>query len=170
MGGRRRDSDGLTDKQKQAIPIIARAKSRHQGILECERLGIVRQSHYYNRWVKEPVFVEKLEEERRKYFEEVRNRVMDVFVAYAELLAQRLVSFGLQDGRDRLRAIENVLTAVGIEFGKGQKVDVKTNVVQTAPEEDFVERLKRLSRERYRAFGEDNQSSRLPDETNDDRD
>jgi hypothetical protein len=91
---------------------------------------------------------------------------MDVFVACAELLAQRLVSFGLQDGRDRLKAIENVLSAVGIDFRKGQKIDVQTNIVQTEPEEDFVERLKRISRERFEVFEEGDRLSRWPDKTN----
>ena len=131
MGGKRRNKDGLTDKQQQALPIIARAKSRHQGVLECEQLGIVKQWQYYQHWVKEPEVVRQLEEEREKYFGEVRVRVKDIFIGYAELLAQRLVTFGLQDGRDRLRAIEDVLSAIGIEFGKGSQVNVKTNVIQT---------------------------------------
>lgn len=152
MSGRRRDKDGLTDKQRQSLPIIARAKSRHQGVLECEKMGIVRQSHYYNHWVKEPEFVRMLEEERHKYFEEVRSKVTDTFLSYAEILAQRLVSFGLQDGRDRLRAIEDVLTAIGVELGKGSRVDIRTNVVQGTLNEDIAERALKVWEKRARAL------------------
>lgn len=55
--------------------------------------------------------------------------VTNVFQEHAEILAQRLVSFGLQDGPDRLRAIENVLHAIGIDLGKGLIVAVQTNVL-----------------------------------------
>ncbi len=150
MSGRRRNKDGLTDAQQQALPIIARAKSRHQGVLECEKLGIVRQWQYYKFWTKEPQFVKRLDEEREKYFGEVRSRVKDIFIHYAELLAQRLVSFGLQDGRDRLRAIEDVLTAIGIELGKGPRIDVKTNVVQNQRGKEFQEAFKKAQAERER--------------------
>ncbi len=150
MGGRRRNKNGLTDKQQQALPIIARAKSRHQGVLECQRLGIVNQTQYYKYWTKEPQFVERLQEERDKYFGEVRSRIKDIFVSYAELLAQRLVSFGLQDGRDRLRAIEDVLGAIGIELGRGSRVDVRTQVVQASQGQGFAERVKDIQEERQR--------------------
>jgi len=156
MSGKRRNKDGLTDKQQQALPIIARAKSRHQGVCECERLGIVSEGQYYQRWVKEPEFVRQLEEERERYFGEVLVRVRDIFVSYAELLAQRLVTFGLQDGRDRLRAIEDVLSAIGIEFGKGSQINVKTNVIQSGGrEETLTEAIQRVSRERWRKFEDD---------------
>jgi hypothetical protein len=155
MAGRTRDKDGLTDKQRQAIPIIARAKSKHQGVLECERLGIVKQHHYYKHWVKEPRYVEKLQIERQQYFEEVREKVTDVFINYAEVLAQRLVALGLQDGSDRLRAIENVLTTLGFEFGRGGKVQVQTNVVQSQNAETFKERLRRAIAQRDKYLPED---------------
>ena len=150
MAGKTRDKDGLTDKMKQAIPIIARAKSKHQGVLQCERLGIIRQHHYYKHWVKDRTYVEKLEAEREKYFLEVRDSVNDVFMAYAEVLAQRLVALGLQDGSDRLRAIEDVLTTLGFEFGRGSKVAVQTNVSQSQSDASFAERFREAQEERER--------------------
>ena len=148
MAGKTRDKDGLTDKQRRAIPIIARAKSKHQGVLECEKLGIVKQHQYYKVWVKEPAFVDKLEAERTNYFQEVREQVMDVFMTYAEVLAQRLVALGLQDGSDRLRAIEDVLMSLGFEFARGSKVNVQTNVAQVSKDKSFAECLKEIQEQR----------------------
>ena len=150
MPGKRRNKDGLTDKQRAAIPIIARAKSKHQGIVECEKQGIASQRQYYRIWIKEPKFLRKLEEERDKYFGEIRDRVRDIFKDHAEILAQRLVSFGLQDGKDRLRAIENVLQAIGIDLGKGSRLAVQTNVSQNQSDADFQARFQEAQEERER--------------------
>lgn len=167
MAGKTRDKDGLTDKQRQAIPIIARAKSKHQGVLECEKLGIIKQHHYYKQWVKEPRFVSKLDAERERYFQEVRETVKDVFMTYAEVLAQRLVALGLQDGSDRLRAIEDVLIALGFEFGRGSKVAVQTNVVQSRQGKSFVEALREAQAQRERRTREARRSVRLDEESDD---
>ena len=164
MAGRTRDKDGLTDKMRRALPIIARAKSKHQGVLQCEKLGIIKQHHYYKHWVKDRNYVEKLEAEREKYFHEVRETVKDVFLNYAEVLAQRLVALGLQDGSDRLRAIEDVLTTIGFEFGRGSKVAVQTNVSQNQLGGSFAESLREVQEERERRAHEARRSRVLESE------
>jgi hypothetical protein len=164
MAGKRRSKDGLTDKQRAAIPIIARARSKHHGIVECEKKGIASQRQYYQVWIKEPKFLRKLDEERDKYFSEIRDRVRDIFKDHAEILAQRLVAFGLQDGKDRLRAIEIVLQAIGVDLGKGSRLAVQTNVNQHQSEDNFFMRLRDAQREREQRTLEARRSRELESE------
>ena len=146
-----RDKNGFTEKQRLALPVIAQAKTKAQGVEECERLGIMRADTYYKHWTKQPHFVNALKELREQFFQDVLSDVKHVFRESAVELAGRLVDAAKQSSsdRDRIIAIAKVLSALGVDFGTGTKVNVQqSTTLVTEKQVEFKDRIEKLAEDR----------------------
>jgi len=120
-----RKTKELTDKQKQSIPVIAIFPTIRQGVLECERRGIVTHNYFYRKWASDPVYRRALLKVREEFCGQIKDAVLDEFKLHGERLARKLVKIAdTEKAKDQIKAIENVLSALGIDFGKNQKVNI----------------------------------------------
>ena len=135
-GNGRRDKNGLTEKQRRAIPVIAVAESVRQGVFECERLGIVSAYTYYHRWVHEPEFRQARDDAREKMLGEASLRVKSIFVGAAEEAASQLVKIAGkgQIGKAQVAGCYAVLQGAGIEEfqRKATNIQMQQTVVNEA--------------------------------------
>jgi len=127
-----RENKELTDKQKQSIPVIAIYPTIRQGVLECQRRGIVNHNYFYRRWALDPVYKRELMKVREDFCGQIKDSVLDEFKLHGERLARKLIKLADgEKGKDQIKAIEDVLSALGIDFGKNQKLNIndqRTNV------------------------------------------
>jgi len=127
-----RETKELTDKQKQSIPVIAIFPTIHQGVLECVERKIVSENYFYRKWAVDPIYKSALLKVREDFCGQIKDSVLDEFKLHGERLARKLIKIADgEKGKDQIKAIENVLSALGIDFGKNQKLNIndqRTNV------------------------------------------
>lgn len=100
--------DSLTAKQRRAIPFLAGASSLDEG---CRLSGLSRPTLY--RWLKDPVFAEALESERREIFSAALSAMKAQIRRAVEKLSALLDS---SDENVRLRASDKLIShAVRVE-------------------------------------------------------
>jgi hypothetical protein len=140
--------DQLTPKMKMAIPIVAtHPQSMHQGIVECEKKKIVHRKTYYNTWVKNPVYVKAINYARERFFGETAAEIREKFREYAGNCARRMIEIALKGSdREAIRALENVMTPLGVEFGRGTKVTQIANITNNVERDqgEFADRLESI--------------------------
>ncbi len=128
---RGRDKSGLTRKQRLAITIVAGAKSRHQGVLECERKKIITADHYYRQWMHERRFVFAINAERTRIQGEHNERREQQLYAYEEAVTQEVIDTALSKGADKMRAIEVFFGLIGVDTGRGNRFKSTTHIQHT---------------------------------------
>lgn len=120
-----RENKDLTDKQKQSIPVIAVFPSIHQGVMECVRRSIVSENWFYRKWAVDPVYKRELMKVREEFCGQIKDAVLDEFKIHGERLARKLIKLADgEKGKDQIKAIEDVLSALGVDFGRSQKVNI----------------------------------------------
>ena len=149
--GRRRDENGLTDKQRQSLPIITVAPSIHKGMRQCIEKGIVgSREYFYKTWWKQDAYVKAVTEARAEYQGTIRDEILNRFRARAPEIADKMLDTALSGRADSIRACENVLAALGVELGKGNRVNVSQSV-SSEDQREFAEKIRDIRLER--AFG-----------------
>ena len=140
-----RDENGLTDKQKQSIPVIASAVTVYEGVRQCVEQRIVSRDHFYHVWKKEPPFVAALNAERERIQGEVAERVRQRFLMSVERVVDTVIKHATSSRADALRGAEIVLNSIGIDTGRSSRFSATTKVVQSG--ETPEEALAKMSRE-----------------------
>jgi len=128
----RRDQHGLTEKMRASLPLVAAAKSRHQGVLECAELGIVTESHFYRTWMHDDHYVRAVNLERDRVQGASIERCKSFLVAYDEVVMEKLVQVCIDTRNTKQIAAIRLYAEIVGHVTKGGDVNVTTNVVQTA--------------------------------------
>jgi hypothetical protein len=141
-----RDENGLTPKQLESIPIIAKAKTPYRGVLECVELGIISSTAYwYGNWNKQESYSSMWRAVRAEVKGTVIDGVLDRFVHHAEDNADIIqqLAYKAQSEQVRLAAASKALHAVGVDTGGGTRVNVNaTASAQISEKQDgFLELL-----------------------------
>lgn len=164
----RRDANGLTEKMRQAIPIIATAKTRSLGVFECIEKKIVSSTQfYYGTWCKDDNYVRALNAERTRIQGDMQARALRKFEAYQEKIDDALIAQAMRKGPRQTRFM--MLYYWRLEALTGQRFitqeatqphqihlhNSNTNI-NAAPGGTFQERLDNFQRERMRMLDEMN--------------
>lgn len=120
-----RGKDGLTDKMRESIPVIAVAKSIYRGLLDCVEQGIISATNYYYAWWgedKEPGYQKLLDAERNRVQGMAHNAVVQRFKDHAEDHADVINALAYNSKNDavRLAASRAALAGMGVTTGQAQ--------------------------------------------------
>jgi hypothetical protein len=145
-GSNRRDKNGMTEKMRASIPIIAAARTRREGIQQCQKFGIIgsgdgSERHFYRAWLKHPYYRSELERERERVQGEMAERIQSLMMAYEEDIVEHLCITALSSRADKIRAAELILTLRGYPTGKG--VRLNQQIIQA--NQNNLPELERLS-------------------------
>ena len=126
-----RDLDGFTPKMREAIPVIAFAKSEGRGIQECVDQGIVSsRSYFFSQWWKDPAYKQAVKTARAEVWGNSFEASKDRFLAHAEDMAEKLLVIAFDDNhKDQVKVLFGIMDQIGYQFGYN-RVNVQTNVAQ----------------------------------------
>ena len=130
-GNGRRDKNGLTPKQRKSIPIIAAAKSKRQGIIQCTKQKIVTESHFYRRWWQEPAYVKAYNKAKEELEGQIEDRYNQLAIAEVMATARNVFKVAQSFGPNNMQAAKMHLGSVGIDTGQNLRFTSSTHIHQT---------------------------------------
>ena len=147
----RRNVDGYTPKQVQAMPYLTAMDSVSAAVEKCGELGIVTPSFFWRSWWRDPAFKGAVLDAREKALAERAALTADT-LERAKLImlegfieaAQNLVRIALSKDSGNLRAIEDMASFLGLDAGRGTRVSIKQGITQNADTSVREERMREL--------------------------
>lgn len=136
---------GLTAKQQRAIAICAGEVTNSDGVKKCIEQRVCSDSTFYERWMKQAMFVQALNDAREKSLGDVAERCRNRCIAEADGLTAEAIEIAY--GRKKatavqLDAIQYVLDKAGVDnAGKAQRKNllalIGIRIEQGAPSENM---------------------------------
>lgn len=149
-----RDENGLTERMREVIPIIARARTKHQGVVQCIELGILAsENSYYRNFATDDHYVKAQNAERTRIMGERIERAIQIIEHYDDALVRTLVKRALsKKHKDAQRALETALHMGGHDIGRSSNFHIETHVnadtTTQAHQEDYSDWLRSRAKQR----------------------
>ena len=125
-----RDKNGLNAKQRQSLPVIATAKSRRQGVIECGKQKIVSVAHWYRVWWKQPAYVKAVNQAEEELHGEVKDRIHQLAIAEGLETMRNIIRVAHSAGTNNMRAAEMHLGAIGVDTGRSSRFTKSTTHIE----------------------------------------